>query len=106
MAEPTDPPQPGLAALASGVLAHGDDPALYQDLLRIARAELSRHRRGETLDTRGLVHEAYFKLAAAAGGRYANRTHFFATAARAMRQVVIDYARSRLRDCRGAGAGH
>lgn len=106
MGEPTDRPPAELSALATGLLAEGDDPALYQDLMRIARAELSRHRRGQTLDTRGLVHEAYFKLAAAGSGRYANRTHFFATAARAMRQVVIDYARSRLADCRGGGAEH
>jgi len=79
---------------------------VYDDLLRIARAELNRHRRGETLNTRALVNEAYLKLFAGDAANYENRKHFFATAARAMRQVVIDYARSRLADRRGAGAEH
>ncbi len=79
---------------------------VYEDLLRIARAELNRHRRGETLNTRALVHEVYLKLFERGGADYANRKHFFATAARAMRQVVIDYARARLAECRGAGAEH
>ena len=68
---------------------------VYDDLLRIARAELNRHRRGETLNTRALVNEAYLKLFAGGEADYQNRQHFFATAARAMRQVVIDYARHR-----------
>ncbi|MDC8014341.1 ECF-type sigma factor [Tahibacter soli] len=79
---------------------------VYDDLLRIARAELARHRRGETLNTRALVNECYLKLFDRDGADFENRKHFFATAARAMRQVVIDYARSRLADRRGAGAEH
>lgn len=80
---------------------------VYGDLLRLARAELGRHQRGATLNTRALVNEAYLKLFASAGGSdYANRQHFFSTAAKAMRQVVIDYARARLAQCRGAGAEH
>ena len=79
---------------------------VYEDLLRIARAELARHRRGDTLNTRALVNEAYLKLFDRSDGQYENRKHFFATAARAMRQVVIDYARARLAERRGAGAEH
>jgi RNA polymerase sigma factor (TIGR02999 family) len=79
---------------------------IYQDLMRIARAELSRHQRGETLNTRALVNEAYLKLFAGQGGEYASSHHFFATAAKAMRQVVIDYARMRVAERRGAGAQH
>lgn len=79
---------------------------VYDDLLRIARAELARHRRGETLNTRALVNECYLKLFDRNGANYENRKHFFATAARAMRQVVIDYARARLAERRGAGAEH
>jgi RNA polymerase sigma factor (TIGR02999 family) len=94
-----------LSILAGPPGPGGDAQALYDDLVRIARAELSRHRRGPTLDTRGLVHEAYVKLANA-GGNYVDRRHFFSTAARAMRQVVISYARARLAECRGAGAEH
>ena len=79
--------------------------SVYEELLRIARAELARHRRGATLDTRSLVHEAWFKLSA--GERdYLSRKHFYATAAQAMRQVVIDYARARLAERRGGGAEH
>ena len=91
-----------------------DDPAarsrvleqVYADLVRLAHAELARHRRGGTLNTRALVNEAYLKLFAGGEADYQNRQHFFATAARAMRQVVIDYARARLADCRGSGAEH
>ena len=92
-----------------------DDPAarskvldqVYADLMRIAHVELSRHQRGATLNTRALVNEAYLKLFSAGQDvSYENRQHFFATAARAMRQVVVDYARARLADRRGAGAEH
>ena len=80
---------------------------VHEDLRRIARAELARHRRGETLNTQALVNEAYLKLfGQSGGGDYASRKHFFATAARAMRQIVIDYARARVAECRGAGAEH
>ena len=81
--------------------------AVYDDLLVIARAELARHRRGQTLNTRALVNEAYLQLFSAnAAVDFESRKHFFATAAQAMRQVVIDYARARMTDRRGAGAEH
>jgi RNA polymerase sigma factor (TIGR02999 family) len=100
--------------LTAAFLALGTDPApragvlnlVYDELLRIARAELARHRRGNTLDTRGLVHEAYFKLFGDDQRVYSNRKHFYATAAQAMRQVVIDYARARQAERRGGGAEH
>jgi len=96
------------------IAAGATDPAareealrlVYDDLMRIARAELGRHRRGDTLNTRVLVNEAYLKLFEGNAGVFENRTHFFATAARAMRQVVIDYARARLAERRGGGAEH
>lgn len=97
------------------VIAEGaGDPAareralglIYDDLVRIARAELARHRRGDTLNTRALVNEAYLKLFHGSGGAFESRAHFFATAARAMRQVVIDYARAHLAERRGGGAEH
>jgi len=96
-----------IAAAANDAEARERVVALvYDDLLRIARAELNRHRRGATLDTRALVNEAYFKLFERTGLAYDNRKHFFATAAKAMRQVTIDYARTRLAERRGAGAEH
>lgn len=78
---------------------------VYNELVKIARAELSRHRRGATLDTRGLVNEAYLKLFSGVPRTYENRKHFYATAAVAMRQVVIDYARQRMAERRGGGRG-
>ncbi len=105
----TDPDE-----ITQQVAAAADDPAaraqlldrVYADLLKIAHAELARHQRGDTLNTRALVNEAYIKLFAGVQGHYSNRQHFFATAARAMRQVVVDYARARLAECRGSGAAH
>jgi RNA polymerase sigma factor (TIGR02999 family) len=104
----------GSEAITQALASAGDDAQarerafalVYDDLLRIARAELARHRRGQTLNTRALVHETYLKLFGEAAGRFADRRHFFATAAKAMRHVVIDYARARLAERRGAGAEH
>jgi RNA polymerase sigma factor (TIGR02999 family) len=96
-----------LRASAEDASQHG--PVLdqvYDELLKIARAELRRHVRGATLDTRSLVHEAYLKLFDAPARSYASRRHFYATAAQAMRQVAIDHARARLAQRRGGGAVH
>lgn len=76
---------------------------VYQDLRRLA----ARHLRGG--DSRGhhttsLVHEAYLRLDRDGRLPYNDRTHFFAVASRAMRQIVIDDARSRLTAKRGKGA--
>jgi RNA polymerase sigma factor (TIGR02999 family) len=74
---------------------------LYDDLRLIARRQLRRSRPGETLDTTGLVHEAYLKLAGHERLDCHDREHFLAVVARAMRQIVVDYARKRQRDKRG-----
>lgn len=79
---------------------------VYEDLLRIARNELNRHRRGNTLNTRALISEAYLKLFTNGPPNFDNRLHFYAAAARSMRQVITDYARARLADRRGGGAEH
>ena len=76
--------------------------ALYGDLRRVAHREL----RGSaipnaTLSTTALVNEAYLKLSRNAGWSPRDRYHFFAVASRAMRQVIVDHARSRLRQKRG-----
>jgi RNA polymerase sigma factor (TIGR02999 family) len=78
-------------------------PLIYDELRRIARNHLRRNRRGTTLDTTGLVHEAYLKLAGQKGMRVEDRGHFLAIAARAMRQILISKARARLADKRGGG---
>lgn len=79
---------------------------VYTQLLQIARTELSRHRRSHTLNTRVLINEAYLKLFGRPANDYENRAHFYAAAARAMRQVVINYARMRLSERHGGGAEH
>jgi RNA polymerase sigma-70 factor, ECF subfamily len=77
-------------------------PLVYEDLHRLAHRQLGREGGGHTLQTTGLVHEAYMKLA---GGKVnaASRSHFLAIAARAMRQVLVDYARRRKAEKRGSG---
>lgn len=65
---------------------------LYQELAKIARAQLRRHRRG-TLNTGTLIHESYLKLVDRAEADLAGQTHFLALSARAMRQVLVDHFR-------------
>ena len=66
---------------------------VYAQLRRIAHRQLQGERPGHTLGTTGLVHEAYLKLADQSRVDWQDRRHFFAAAARAMRQVLVDYAR-------------
>src|SRR5437870_10727223 len=74
--------------------------AAYQELRRIAHRQLRSMRPGETLVTTALVNEAFLKLVRRPGG-WEDRTHFFALAARAMRQILVDYARERGSQKRG-----
>jgi RNA polymerase sigma factor (TIGR02999 family) len=76
-------------------------PIVYDELRRIARGHLRRSPRGATLDTVGLVNEAYMKLARQSGLRARDRGHFLAISARAMRQVLVDRARARAASKRG-----
>ena len=78
-------------------------PLVYDELRRMARRHLRRGPRGATLDTTGLVHEAYLKLAHSPGLRLHDRGHLMAVTARAMRQVVVSRARARLARKRGGG---
>lgn len=76
---------------------------LYADLQRLARARLASGRRpGDSLDTSALVHEAYLRLAGTTGLDVASRAHFFNLVARVMRNVLIDFARRRDAEKRGA----
>ncbi|HEY0512452.1 MAG TPA: ECF-type sigma factor [Thermoanaerobaculia bacterium] len=76
---------------------------LYADLKRLARAQLARGGRpGDTLNTTVLVNEAYLRLAGGARLDALGRAHFFNLAARVMRNVVVDFARRRDADKRGA----
>jgi RNA polymerase sigma factor (TIGR02999 family) len=78
-------------------------PLVYADLRRMARAQMRRQRPGATLDTGGLVHEAYVRLVDERRAEWRDRRHFYAVAAMAMRQIVIDHARRRSRAKRGGG---
>jgi RNA polymerase sigma factor (TIGR02999 family) len=98
-----------LTRLLRGIGA-GDPDALddvfarvYDELHRLAHW-VRRGRAGETLSTTALVHEAYGKLAPAGGMEVRDRAHFFAIAARAMRQVLMDTARRELAEKRGGRA--
>jgi len=79
-------------------------PIVYAELRRIAAGYLRRERAGATLRPTELVAEAYLRLADAAAPELVDRVHFFAVAARNMRQLLVDRARRRLRGKRGAGA--
>jgi len=76
-------------------------PLLYDDLRRVARAQLRRGRRSVTLDTTVLVHELYLKLADQHRLDARDRGHFLAISAHAMRQVIADFARRRAAAKRG-----
>ena len=77
---------------------------VYRELRHVASARLKRERVGQSLDTTELVHETYMRLVDLNRLRVENRIHFFAIAARLMRQIVVDEARRRAADKRGGGA--
>src|SRR6185436_8725023 len=75
-------------------------PVVYDELARMAHGALRSERLDHTLQTRALVHEAYLRLIDV-NVDWQDRGHFFALAARAMRRILADYARSRGRVKRG-----
>lgn len=77
---------------------------VYDELRRVARAQLAREAPGHTLSTTALVHEAYLRLAGVTQLQWRDRNHFLSMAARAMRRVLVDYARQRRAARRGGGA--
>ena len=68
-------------------------PLVYDELRRVAHRAVGGERTGHTLGTTGLVHEAYLRLVDQTRIEYRDRAHFFGIAARAMRQILVDYAR-------------
>jgi len=78
-------------------------PLVYEELRRMARQCLRRERTGHTMQTTTLVHEAYLRLVDAGRVPWQDRGHFFAIAARLMRRVLVDDARKRNYQKRGAG---
>jgi len=90
----------------------GDDAALeqltpivYDELRRLARRHMLGERGDHTLQATALVNEAFMRLAGA-DVAWQDRAHFYAVAARLMRRILIDHARSRARDKRGGGQPH
>jgi RNA polymerase sigma factor (TIGR02999 family) len=91
--------------------SNGDDAALaeltplvHEELRRLAHRQMAAERTDHTLQTTALVNEAYLRLAGQSNPRWQNRAHFFAVAARAMRRILVSYARSQRSQKRGGGA--
>src|SRR5947199_10273865 len=91
--------------------SQGDDavlaeltPFVYEELRRLAHRQMGAERADHTLQTTALVNEAYLRLADQTHPRWQNRAHFFAVAARAMRRILVSYARSQRSQKRGGGA--
>jgi RNA polymerase sigma factor (TIGR02999 family) len=106
------PSSEDITALLAGA-GDGDEEAVnrlwelvYDDLRRIAHHELYRRRPGQTIHTTALVNEAYIRFVGQSNSEWHDRLHFFAFAAKAMRHILIDYARQQSRQKRGGGKGH
>jgi RNA polymerase sigma factor (TIGR02999 family) len=78
-------------------------PLVYDELRRVARRHLHREEPGHALQATALVHEVYLRLADVDRLTLKNRTHFFAVAAKLMRQILVDHARWQRADKRGGG---
>ncbi len=93
-------------AAAAGDRAAADRllPLVYEQLRKAAQLNMAGERPGHTLSATALVHEAYVKLVGPREVAWANREHFYAAAAEAMRRILIDYARARGRIKRGPTA--
>jgi RNA polymerase sigma factor (TIGR02999 family) len=78
--------------------------AVYAQLRAAAQREMAHERLNHTLSATALVHEAYIKLAGPREVPWANRAHFYAAAAEAMRRILLDSAKRRNRAKRGGGA--
>lgn len=81
-------------------------PMVYDELRAIAHGQRRSEPAEFTLSTTALVHEAYLKLVDQTRVDWKNRAHFFAIASRSIRRIVIDHARERLAQKRGAGVDH
>lgn len=107
--QPTEP-QPGRLTHLLRAMEQGDPSAFdrlfsvaYQQLRAMARHRMMASGAGPTLNPTGLVHETYLKMIGSAAADFQNSRHFFAVAACAMRQIIIDMARRRISTKRGGG---
>jgi RNA polymerase sigma factor (TIGR02999 family) len=92
------------ATLLLTALEQGDSKAteklldlVYEELRRLATSKMARESPGQTLQPTALVHEAWLKLVGSGNRKFENRAHFFSAAAEAMRRILIDRARHKLR---------
>ena len=97
-----------LEAIRDGDRAALNDlfPLVYEELYAQAHRQRRRWHGDHTVNTTALVHEAYLKLVDQTQIRWNSRTHFLGVAAKAMRHILIDYARQRKRVKRGGGQPH
>ncbi len=79
-------------------------PLVYDELHRLAHQYMARERQSHTLQTSGLVNEAFLRLVDQRDVHWQNRAHFFGIAARMMRRILVDYARNRRYAKRGGSA--
>src|SRR5437588_1012449 len=79
-------------------------PLVYEELRRLAHQYMNKERPGHTLQTSGLVNEAYLRIIDQSQVHWQNRAHFFGIAAQMMRRILVDYARNRQYAKRGGGA--
>lgn len=77
-------------------------PKVYEELRRVAAARMAEQSAGHTLQPTALVHEAWLRLQGADPAKWNDREHFFRAAAIAMRQILVDHARSKSRLKRGS----
>ncbi len=93
-----------LVALSAGETSAMDRllPVIYQELHRLAAAQLRRERSDHTLGATALVHEAYLRLVDQRAVNWQGRSHFFGIAAQAMRRILVDHARRRASEKRGS----
>jgi RNA polymerase sigma factor (TIGR02999 family) len=92
------------ATLLLSAVEQGDPQAaekllelLYEELRRLAASKMAREQPGQTLQPTALVHEAWLRLVGSQNPKFENRAHFFSAAAEAMRRILIDRARYKLR---------
>jgi RNA polymerase sigma factor (TIGR02999 family) len=96
-----------LEAIAAGKSGASDQlfPLVYQELRRLARAQMARERHAQTLQPTALVHEAYIRLVGPGDVKWNSRGHFFSAAALAMRRILVESARRRRQLKRGGDKG-
>jgi RNA polymerase sigma factor (TIGR02999 family) len=94
-----------LTAIEQGDARAADEllPLVYEELRRLAAQRLSQELPGQTLQATALVHEAYIRLVGAEAQDWSSRGHFFASAAEAMRRILIENARRKQSLKRGGG---